>query len=332
MRSNRAGRTSEINPLQMAICEGFFLSPHHSPHEYKNQTFSSPFSGHPRPACGLHAGQVRRLGCVRASILKRHVLAVARHHVGQVGHVGQVANNSEAYQRFFLPDMAFPMSGACRACRARPTSWGIIRDGWKGMGRMRHVGGMGRCAPHRTAFPLAASLSGRPRPACGLHAGQVRRLGCVRASILKRHVLAVARHHVGQVGHVGQATNNSKAYQRFFLPDMAFPMSGVCRACRARPTSWGHQTGRMEGHGPDAARGRHGRHAPHRTAFPLAAGLSGRPRPACGLHTGQVRQLGCAGASILKRHAFAVARHHVKGTTKTPQGQEVNQQEFKFLL
>ena len=172
MRSNRAGRTSEINPLQMAICEGFFFSPHHSPHEYKNQTFSSPFSGHPRPACGLHAGQVRRLGCVRASILKRHVLAVARHHVGQVGHVGQVANNSEAYQRFFLPDMAFPMSGACRACRARPTSWGIIRDGWKGMGRMRPVGGMGdtrrtgRPFPWRLAFPgvharPAASMRGR---------------------------------------------------------------------------------------------------------------------------------------------------------------------------
>ena len=122
----------------------------------------------PRPACGLHTGQVRRLGCAGASILKRHVFAVARHHVGQVG---QAANNSKAYQRFFLPDMAFPMSGACRACRARPTSWGTMRDGWKGMGRMRPVGGMGRRAPHRTAFPLAAGLSGRPRPACGLHAG-----------------------------------------------------------------------------------------------------------------------------------------------------------------
>ena len=209
MRSNRAGRTSEINPLQMTVCEGVFFSPHHSPHGYKNQTFSSPFSGRPRPDCGLHTGQVRRLGCVGASILKHRAFEIARHHVGQVGHVGQAANNSEAYQRFFLPDMAFPMSGACRACRARPTSWG-------------------------------------------------------------------------------------------------------------------HQTGRMEGHGPDAARGRHGRRAPHRTAFPLAAGLSGRPRPACGLHTGQVRRLGCVGASTLNRHVFEVARHHVKGTTKTPQGQELN--------
>ena len=72
----------------------------------------------------------------------------------------------------------------------------IRRDGWKGMGRMRPVGGMGRCAPHRTAFPLAAGLSGRPRPACGLHTGQVRRLGCVGASTLNRHVFEVARHHV----------------------------------------------------------------------------------------------------------------------------------------
>ena len=163
--------------------------------------------------------------------------------------------------------MAFPMSGACRACRARPTSWGIIRDGWKGMGRMRHVGGMGRCAPHRTAFPLAASLSGRPRPACGLHAGQVRRLGCVGASILKRHAFAVARHHVGQVGHVGQTANNSKAYQRFFLPDMAFPMSGACRACRARPTSWGTMRDGWKGMGRMRPVGGMGRRAPHRTAF-----------------------------------------------------------------
>ena len=103
-----------------------------------------------------------------------------------------------------------------------------------------------------------------------------------------------------------------------------FPYVGRMSGMSGAPDFMGYHAGRMEGHGPDAARGRHGRRAPHRTAFPLAAGLSGRPRPACGLHTGQVRQLGCAGASILKRHAFAVARHHVKGTTKTPQGQELN--------
>lgn len=28
MRSNRAGRTNESNPLQITICEGFFFSPH----------------------------------------------------------------------------------------------------------------------------------------------------------------------------------------------------------------------------------------------------------------------------------------------------------------
>ena len=160
MRSNRAGRTSEINPLQMAVCEGFFFSPHHSPHGYKNQTFSSPFSGRPRPDCGLHTGQVRRLGCVGASILKHRAFEIARHHVGQVGHVGQAANNSEAYQRFFLPDMAFPMSGACRACRARPASWGIMRDGWKGMGRMWPVGGMGDARRTGRPFPWLLAFPG----------------------------------------------------------------------------------------------------------------------------------------------------------------------------
>ena len=169
MRSNRAGRTSEINPLQMTVCEGVFFSPHHSPHGYKNQTFSSPFSGRPRPDCGLHTGQVRRLGCVGASILKRHAFAVARHHVGQVGHVGQAANNSEAYQRFFLPDMAFPMSGACRACRARPTSWGHQTGRMEGHGpdaaRGRH--GEMRAAPDGLSlggWPFRASTPGLRSP------------------------------------------------------------------------------------------------------------------------------------------------------------------------
>ena len=71
------------------------------------------------------------MGQAGASILKRHTFEIARHHVGQVGHVGHPTNKSKAHQRFSLPDMAFPMSGACRACRARPTSWGIMRDGWK---------------------------------------------------------------------------------------------------------------------------------------------------------------------------------------------------------
>ena len=92
------------------------------------------------------------MGQAGASILKRHTFEIARHHVGQVGHVGHPTNKSKAHQRFSLPDMAFPMSGACRACRARPTSWGIMRDGWKGMGRMRPVGGMGRRTPHRAAL------------------------------------------------------------------------------------------------------------------------------------------------------------------------------------
>ena len=66
-------------------------------------------------------------------------------------------------------------------------------------------------------------------------------------------------------------------------------MSGMSGA----PDFMGYHAGRMEGHGPDAARGRHGetRAAPD-GFFPLAAGLSGRPRPACGLHAGQVRRLG----------------------------------------
>ena len=102
-----------------------------------------------RPPCWGGCGGMGQAG---ASILKRHTFEIARHHVGQVGHVGHPTNKSKAHQRFSLPDMAFPMSGACRACRARPTSWGIMRDGWKGMGRMRPVGGMGRRTPHRAAL------------------------------------------------------------------------------------------------------------------------------------------------------------------------------------
>ena len=111
------------------------------------------------PACGLHAGQVRRLGCAGASVLNRHVFEVARFHVGQVGHVGHPTSNSKAYQRFSLPDMAFPMSGACRACRARPTSWGIMGDGWKawaGCGpweAWRDARHAGRPFPWWRAFP-----------------------------------------------------------------------------------------------------------------------------------------------------------------------------------
>ena len=86
------------------------------------------------PACGLHAGQVWRLGCAGASVLNRHVFEVARFHVGQVGHVGHPTSNSKAYQCFSLPDMAFPMSGACRA---RSTSWGVVRDGWEVWGLAR---------------------------------------------------------------------------------------------------------------------------------------------------------------------------------------------------
>ena len=188
------------------------------------------------PACGLHAGQVRRLGCAGASVLNRHAFEVARFHVGQVGHVGHPTSNSKAYQCFSLPDMAFPMSGACRACRARPTSWGIMRDGWKGTGRMRARGRHGETHATPGGLSLGGWLLRASCPACGLHAGQVWRLGCAGASVLNRHVFEVARFHVGQVGHVGHPTSNSKAYQCFSLPDMAFPMSG---ACRARSTSWG---------------------------------------------------------------------------------------------
>ena len=108
--------------------------------------------GASRPPCGLHAGQVRRRGRAGASTLNSHAFEVARHHVGQVGHVGRTTSKSKAHQRFSPPDMAFPMSGACRACRARPTSRGIMPDGWEGMGRMRPVGGMGRRTPRRAAF------------------------------------------------------------------------------------------------------------------------------------------------------------------------------------
>ena len=128
------------------------------------------------PACGLHAGQVRRLGCAGASVLNRHVFEVARFHVGQVGHVGHPTSNSKAYQCFSLPDMAFPMSGACRACRARPTSWGIMRDGWKGTGRMRARGRHGEAHATPGGLSLGGWLLRASCPACGLHAGQVRRL------------------------------------------------------------------------------------------------------------------------------------------------------------
>lgn len=100
------------------------------------------------------------IGWAGVSILNRHTFNHARLHVGQVGHVGQAASKSEAYQRFSPPDMAFPMSGACRACRACPTSRGVMRSGWKGMGRMRPVGGMERRAPRRTVFPMAAGFAG----------------------------------------------------------------------------------------------------------------------------------------------------------------------------
>ena len=158
---------------------------------------------------------------------------------------------------------AFPRPTWLSLCRAhvghvgRADFTGIMRGGWKGMGRMRPVGGMGRRAPRRAAFPLAVGFSGRLRPACGLHAEQVLLHGRAGAFVLNRHAFEVARHHVGQVGHVGHPTSKSKAYQRFSPPDMAFPMSGACRACRARRLH-GHHAGRMEGHGPDAARGRHG--------------------------------------------------------------------------
>ena len=216
---------------------------------------------------------------------------VARHHVGQVGHVGRTTSNSKAYQRFSLPDMAFPMSGACRACRARPTSWGIMRDGWKAWAGCGPVGGMERRTPRRAAFPLAAGLSGHLCPACGLHAGRVRRHGRAGAPVLNRHAFEVARHHVGQVGHVGRTTSNSKAYQRFSLPDMAFPMSGACRACRARPTSWGIMRDGWKAWAGCGPVGGMERRTPRRAAFPLAAGLSGHLCPACGLHAGRVRRL-----------------------------------------
>ena len=136
------------------------------------------------------------------------------------------------------------------------------------------------------AFPWWGLL-GASRPPCGLHAGQVRRRGRAGASTLNSHAFEVARHHVGQVGHVGRTTSKSKAHQRFSPPDMAFSMSGACRACRAHhqqeqgastlfparhgfpyvgrmsgmsgaPDFTGHHAGRMGGHGPNAARGRHG--------------------------------------------------------------------------
>ena len=101
---------------------------------------------------------------------------VARHHVGQVGHVGRTTSNSKAYQRFSLPDMAFPMSGACRACRARPTSWGIMRDGWKGTGRMRARGRHGEAHATPGGLSLGGWLLRASCPACGLHTGRVWRL------------------------------------------------------------------------------------------------------------------------------------------------------------
>ena len=120
--------------------------------------------------CGLHAlpaasmrGRCGGLGQAGASIPSRHTFEVARHDVGQVGHVGQATSNSKAYQCFSLPDMAFPMSGACRACRARPASWGIMRDGWKawaGCGPWEAWGGARRAG---RLFPLVAG-------SCGLHA------------------------------------------------------------------------------------------------------------------------------------------------------------------
>ena len=49
-------------------------------------------------------------------------------------------------------------------------------------------------------------------------------------------------------------------------------MSGMSGA----PDFMGHHAGRMEGHGPDAARGRHGEtHATPDGSFPLVAGFPG---------------------------------------------------------
>ena len=132
-------------------------------------------SGRPaRPVASMR-GKCGGMGQVGASILNRHTFEVARHDVGQVGHVGHPTSTSKVYQRFSLPDMAFSMSGACRACRARPTSWGIMRDGWKawaGCGPWVAWGGARRAG---RLLSLGGRLFRAFCPACGLHAGQVRR-------------------------------------------------------------------------------------------------------------------------------------------------------------
>ena len=133
-----------------------------------------------RPPCWGGCGGMGQAG---ASILKRHTFEIARHHVGQVGHVGRTTSKSKAHQRFSPPDMAFPMSGASRACRARPTSRGVMRDGWEGMGRMRPVGGMERRTPRRAALALVGALWGFLLglwPQCG----RVRRHGRCHISLI----------------------------------------------------------------------------------------------------------------------------------------------------
>ena len=79
----------------------------------------------------------------------------------------------------------------------------------------------------------------------------------------------------------------------------------------------------MEGHGPDAARGRHGetRAAPD-GSFPPWWWAFADTLPALRPPSG-TSAAARAGASTLNRHAFEVARHHVKGTTKTPRGQDI---------
>lgn len=64
MRSNRAGRTSEINPLQMAVCEGFSFPKH----DLRQGPACFSLSGRlqrARYAVGLHA-----LGTAQAPFIR----------------------------------------------------------------------------------------------------------------------------------------------------------------------------------------------------------------------------------------------------------------------
>jgi len=109
----------------------------------------------------------------RASILLTSWVSFARHHFGQFGACRAGRLQHRGILTLFLARHGFPYVGRMSGHVGRARLHGDIRrDGWKGMGRMRPVGGMGdtrrtgRPIPWRLAFPgvharPAVSIRGR---------------------------------------------------------------------------------------------------------------------------------------------------------------------------